>query len=185
MIDLETDILDMQITSLGLDQNNTISCKLLEKTLNETNTKVSSISSEILTYESEEKILTGDYDLLKQRLILTRIRIWLVATRLNEYCNYNYTSILYFYSIDGKCDRCQQQGTITSYVSEISNGNVQISAIDVNEGLAVVRALKEIYNVTTTPTLVFNSVEIHRGFIDRNSLIKKVCSYYNYSDLCK
>lgn len=94
---------------------------------------------------------------LKEYYHLLEIRHYLFMKDANQKCNKNYSLVLYFYSNAGDCDDCQEQGYVLSYVNKKSP-TFNIYSFDVNIDNPAINALKQVYNITRTPSIVINGV---------------------------
>jgi len=102
---------------------------------------------------------------LKEYYSLLEIRHWLLMKRANEECNASYDLILYFYSNQGDCDDCEQQGYVLSTIHK-KYPAVNIYSFDFNIDDPAVGAMKSIYGITSAPNLVING-KTEEGFRDK------------------
>jgi hypothetical protein len=91
---------------------------------------------------------------LKNFYSIVQLRHYLLMTKLTEECSLNVTNIIYFYSNEGDCETCSEQGFILSYLRY--NYPINIYSIDLNSQNNAVRALKEIYDIESAPSLVID-----------------------------
>ncbi len=106
---------------------------------------------------------------LKEYYHLLEIRHYLFMKNAKEKCNKDYDLVLYFYSNAGDCDDCQEQGYVLSYVNK-KYPVFNIYSFDVNIDNPAIKALKQVYNITKTPTIVIDDV-VYAGFQNRETLI--------------
>jgi thiol-disulfide isomerase/thioredoxin len=96
---------------------------------------------------------------LKERYHLYQIREYLFFRNLRNKCNFSEPLILYFYSHD--CDECIAQGKILDAISG-KYKIITIYAISYEIDNPAIRALKNVYNITSTPSLVINEVTYNK-----------------------
>lgn len=113
--------------------------------------------------EDDETVLS-----LKEQYSLLEVRHWLYTQKTNRQCGTNYTPILYFYSNQGDCDRCEQQGYVLTYLRK-KYDNLRVYSFDINMNNAAVDTIKDIYDVDTAPTLIVGS-RVYREFKTRNEM---------------
>ncbi|MCF7798810.1 conjugal transfer protein TraF [Candidatus Woesearchaeota archaeon] len=111
---------------------------------------------------------------LKKQYFILEARHWMLAKNRLENClendkGINNTVVLYFYSNQGDCPRCQQQGAVLTYLHKKYPG-MKVYSFDINIDSPVVNVLKQLYDITTTPGLVIND-ETHEGYMDADTFI--------------
>ncbi|RME52401.1 hypothetical protein D6783_04735 [Candidatus Woesearchaeota archaeon] len=100
---------------------------------------------------------------LKNYYSLLQARHWLLMQRSQRQCNNNLTLIIYFYSNKGDCPSCEQQGVILTYIRR-KYPFVRTYPYDINMENPVTRAIKQIYHVTTAPTVIIDG-EVYPHFL--------------------
>ncbi len=113
---------------------------------------------------------------LKNYYFILEAKHWLLAKKRVETClqeeplDMNKTIILYFYSNEGDCPRCEQQGAVISYLHEIYKG-MKVYSFDTNADSPIIEVLKKLYAIDDqTPTLIINDETVH-GFQDPDQII--------------
>jgi len=109
----------------------------------------------------EEKFGPHSKDVLslKERYHIYQIREYLFFKNLKDKCNISTPLILYFYSYN--CDECVAQGRVLDALSAKHNITT-IYALNYNIDNPAIRAIKNIYNINTTPSLVINRVTYNK-----------------------
>lgn len=110
---------------------------------------------------------------LKERYHLYQIREYLFFKNLKDKCNLSLPLILYFYS--SNCDLCIAQGRVLDAFSSKYNITT-IYAISYEINNPAIRAIKNIYNVSSTPSLVINDVTYNK-FLKLNEIEKIIYGY--------
>ncbi len=112
---------------------------------------------------------------MKKEYFIVEAKHWLLAKKRTKECfqnniSMNNTIVLYFYSNKGDCPRCQQEGTVISYLHMEYEG-MNVYSFDATSDSTVVTTLKQLYNIKDEmPALVIND-ETHSGFIDADEFI--------------
>ncbi len=133
--------------------------------------KTASLSTELgekVSYYDKEMIKNPEFYILKKQYIMTLIEFWNYWELFKRNCNSSVNTVLYFYAINN-CDDCQAQGFVLSFLKEEHPEKIMIFALDKDEDLYSLNLVKNIYNVTKTPTLIINN-EKHEGLKDINAL---------------
>lgn len=93
---------------------------------------------------------------LKEYYHLLEIRHWLFLKTTKEECDDDYNLILYFYSNQGDCPKCKDEGNVLTYLHK-KYPNLNIYSFDVNIDNPALRTIKDVNNVgTELPVLVIN-----------------------------
>ena len=155
------------------------SCSIIQHELGDTMTQAAELGKEITSYQNE-KFKDEGYIQTKKDYTLIQIRYWSYLERLKQECNNtNFITILYFYS--GECGDCSKQGLILDYLKQTHPNNVMNFALDYDVDLNVIRLLKSVYNVTTTPTLIINDKK-YTGLVELCQLEEVLCKDFS---ICK
>ena len=105
---------------------------------------------------------------LKQYYSLLELRHWGFLKKVNKECGRNDTLILYFYSNQGDCPNCEQQGFILSYLRKLYP-NLYVYSFDLNLKSNSLDILKKRYKVNEAPFIVINEAP-RSGFLDKDAL---------------
>ncbi len=130
----------------------------LGKELFDIGSKLDFMESKLGKKNKEVITLKGYYSLLE-------IRHWLLLKKARQECGVNYDLILYFYSNQGDCDECEQQGFVLSTLHQ-KYPTINIYSFDINIDDAALNGIKEIYGVTKAPSMVVNNQTFY-GFKDK------------------
>lgn len=112
---------------------------------------------------------------LKEFYFVLEAKHWLLAKDRVETClegviDMNETIILYFYSNEGDCPRCKQQGIVLTYLQQEYEG-MKIYSFDTNSNSPVVRVIKNVYGLSNnTPALIINDEAIEE-YLDADGVI--------------
>jgi hypothetical protein len=113
-----------------------------------------------LSYLEEKKgIFDND---LKKRYFMLESTAFLLSQKVREKCGANYSTVLYFYSIQD-CGACKQQGTELLNLKKKLGDNVKIYSFDGEMGSAIVGALKADHSVSSYPSIVVDGNRTYSG----------------------
>lgn len=120
------------------------------------------IGSKLDFMENQLGKTNADVISLKAYYSLLEIRHWLFLKKTKKECGVNADLIVYFYSNEGDCPECQQQGYVLSTIHR-NYPSVNIYSFDINIGDPAVTTLRRIYGAKAAPTLIIND-KIMPGF---------------------
>ncbi|MBI4738424.1 hypothetical protein HY772_02490 [Candidatus Woesearchaeota archaeon] len=109
---------------------------------------------------------------LKNYYSILELRNWLLLKKTNYECSDKKTLILYFYSGKDSCKTCEEQGFILTWVRK-NYPNVYVYSFDYNIENAAVKTIKDLYGITTTPSLVIGDLTFDR-FMSKNEIVDAV-----------
>jgi len=105
---------------------------------------------------------------LKEYYSLIELKHWLFTEKLRKQCSRNTSSVAYFYSNAGDCDKCEEQGFILSYLHK-KHPSLNIYSFDINMDNPALKTFKQQYDVKTTPTIILNK-KTFNGFMNLTQL---------------
>lgn len=106
-----------------------------------------------------EKNLGKDHEIvedLKQDYSLLSLRQWLLVKKVKEECDRSINIIIFFYSNKLNSSESESQGYVLDYIYEKYPDGVVIYAFDIDEENPALKTLKDIYEVKTSPSVIFN-----------------------------
>ncbi len=174
---LQSEIGDLQASFTNLDLENSV-----YQSLNQTSlcniyidkaTKFSGEADRLGNMINDFRIVNqferDDIDALKKKYTTINLQFWLQMVNLKKNCDYNTTTILYFYKISD-CDECVAQGIVLDSMKKNYQSNLMVFAIDRDTDLGVVNLLKTVYNVTSVPSIVIDENLKLDGFYNETSI---------------
>ncbi len=142
-------------------------CDLSRPRINELSTELAKLGQLLTRYESKGILKASEYEYLKRKYFLLEIKTYTLFTNLRKECDYNFTTVLFFYDQDHQ-DSLNQGYVLDSFVQ---NGkNVHIFSFDRNFKEQAIGTLIIHYNVTQAPTLVLNNEIIKEGLTSVDEL---------------
>ena len=152
------------LTTFGGDK-----CSLSGPRVDALSEEIGSIGISLASYESTNVINTNEFNYLKKRYSLLEIKAYSLFTSLKRECNYNYTTIIFFYDINQ--DASIRQGKVLDALVNL-NQNAHIFSFDRQFEEPTLETLKIHYNVTISPTLVINNKIKNEGLINLEDLMQ-------------
>ena len=126
-------------------------------------TELRSIAERLSYLESQTGVNVEELTSLKRYYSLLQIKDLLLMQRVSEKCRLNPVFILYFYSNEGDCEACEDQGDILTELSR-SYPQLRVYSFDYNLSVSPLRTLININNVEKDlPALVIKE-EVYYGF---------------------
>ncbi|MBD3155244.1 MAG: hypothetical protein GF368_01150 [Candidatus Aenigmarchaeota archaeon] len=119
-----------------------------------------------------EKNLGKDHKIvedLKQDYSLLSLRQWLLVKKVKEECDRSINIIIFFYSNKLNSSESESQGYVLDYIYEKYPDDVVIYAFDIDEENPALKTLKDIYEVKTSPSVIFND-KLLTGFQSKEKL---------------
>ena len=96
---------------------------------------------------------------LKEYYHLLEIRHWLLMRKVQNECSLNTHFILYFYSNAGDCERCDEQGSVLTYLHR-KYQDLNIYSFDIHIDNPALVTVRELYGVEEAPTLVVDGTKV-------------------------
>jgi hypothetical protein len=176
---IQSQIDDLQINLQNLDLENSFyssvenksTCLLYITKAESLSKQTDELASRLNTFEDTNQFQLNSLNLLKKRYTLLNLGFWLQLVNLKKNCNYNATTILYFYPTK-ICDECVAQAIILDSLKKEMPEKLMIFAVDADLNLGIVDLLKKTYNITSFPTLVINEKDKIENFAGKEVLKK-------------
>lgn len=135
--------------------------------------------------ESQNGIDESELLSLKRYYSLLQIKDLLLMKRVSDKCSLEPVFILYFYSNEGDCEACEQQGYVLTELTE-QYPQLRIYSFDYHLDLSALRTLVSINEIPANlPALVIND-EVYTGFqsvADIESRIPNIDDYAAETDV--
>ena len=173
------DFSSLQLQYAFIDQlSQEKNCLAVQKTFEQNINNLESTRLRLENFDSDSTLNKKDFDVLKNEYLLAQIRYWLLAERTKKLCGSDIASILYFYSSQSECPDCDKQAFVLTYLKKKFKDKLLIFSFDSQfESEPMIPLLKNTYNVTAFPTIVIEGKPKY-GFVDKNAILKEICSYY-------
>ena len=167
---------ELEIMMLMNSVNKNLTCTYLEDNVIPVQNELENVRKKVVIMENDVKLRNSkEYDELAENLIKLRIRYWMLGEEIRKNCDQNLTTILYFYTMNQKCQDCDIMGYELTDLS--SKCKVIIAPIPVDSKIDLVRTFDEYYNLSQkeVPVLIINQNQTIKGLINENELEKIVC----------
>lgn len=159
------------------------SCPYLQSQLDSISELADEVGGRIVSLEKNEQMDNSAYISMKKDFMLIRLKYWILTERFKKNCNSNLTTVLYFYSIRD-CDECGDQGTVLDYLQSKVD-ELYIFPVDAFENLTIMSAIRNIFDIDTTPSIVVDGSTVFEGLQNRETLTQLLCEKYENSlDIC-
>jgi len=170
---LMSDVFGREMSCLALE--NTLSH--MDKTLWDTGIKIDQYR------EATEKFITDPFYLRqKEKFNRNEVIYFTMLQNMKQWCQFNQTTLLYFYRKKEECDNCDAQSFVLTDLNKEIDPELAIFSFDSNLGLPSVNTLELFFNITSYPCIVVEG-NTHCGLYDKDELIDVICEYKNIS-LC-
>ncbi|MEK6907060.1 MAG: hypothetical protein AABW45_00890 [Nanoarchaeota archaeon] len=121
-------------------------------------------------YETTNLFEENEFNYLKRKYFLLEIKAYSLFTTLKKECNYNYTTILFFYDINE--GNSLAQGNVLDALIKIKP-NTHIFSFDKSfKDDPTLETLKIHYDINTSPTLIINDKTKQESLINLDDLIE-------------
>lgn len=175
--------LQYRFVDLFSKENN---CDALSKTFDENIKQLEKSREKLESYKKEATLNEKDFNLLKREYIMAQVRYWILAKRTRDVCNFEYSTVLYFFGPSQDCSLCDEQAFILTYLKKKLGMKILNFAFDAtyNEE-PLINLLVDVYEVENLPTLVING-KVHDKFMSKDDILKEVCPSYDENvSICK
>lgn len=125
--------------------------------------ELNTLADKLSYAESQEGFNSADVKSLKENYSLLEIKDYLLMQEIYQKCGASPTSILYFYSNNGDCPDCTNQGYVLTALRQ-EYPELRVYAFDYNLGLSAINTLITLYHIPSAlPALVMNG-KVYDGF---------------------
>jgi hypothetical protein len=172
------DISSLQIQYAFIDQlAQEMNCAALARSFDKNVHTLETTQAKLESYYDSASVKKEEFEFIRREYTLAQFNYWMFAKRYKDLCHANLTTVLFFY--ESKCDRCDDQGFVLSYLKNIFKERLLNFAINGGDSTEpMVEIIKSTYDVHTYPTLVIDG-EKTEGFVSRDILLQKICIALN------
>ena len=110
---------------------------------------------------------------LKRYYSLLEIKDYLLMNKINEKCHKTPISIIYFYSIDNKCQDCEKEGYVLTRLRE-TYPDLRVYSFDYNMDLSAVKTLISINKIKNELPAIVIKDKVYYGFQSIEDIEKAV-----------
>lgn len=171
---LELESIQLQyiyITSLLESENCPAILRAMEENLN--SLEIARIKLEGFISQTRNK----EFQFIKRDYILSELRYWILAQQTQKICEDDSIKVLFFYTKEEQCSDCPTQGLILTNIKKKLEEKILIFSLDTQQEEPMVQILKQSFNITTVPTIVFKDKKIE-GLTKLDELYPVVCGEY-------
>lgn len=168
---LMTDVFGSNITCLSLE--NILS--YMDRTLWDTGIKIDKYR------EVTEKFITDPfYRDQKRKFNRNEVIYFSMLKNMKNKCNFNQTTILYFYKKKEECPDCDAQAFVLTDLNNEIDSEIAIFSFDSNLDLASVKTLELFYDVTSFPCIIVED-DTYCGLKSKDQVVDILCEYKDHS----
>lgn len=174
---------DVQTLSLMSDVfGEEVTCLAMEAQVLSMNNELWETGTKIDQYRARTEEFMDDPFFLEQKKIFNRNEVlyFSMIKGMEEWCEVNQTSILFFYKKKEECVDCDAQAFVLTDIKHELGNEVAIFSFDQDVALAPVAILAEYYNVTTYPCTVIGE-ETYCGVYSKEEILKILCQEKDFS----
>ena len=142
-----------------LSSDNMASCATLEKGLQDVVSNYNDRLGNLQSYQEESFFRSDDFESMKNLYILSGLRYWMFAEELQNKCDYDVDTVLYFTTQIGEadsCDACGYTGEQLSFLKQKYGEKLLVFTVPTEFEDGMVDMLEAQYNVTEVPTVIVN-----------------------------
>jgi hypothetical protein len=177
--DLDMQSLQFQylfLSTLKQDRNET--CAVLYTTLEQSVKELGQTLDALIKYQQDSDINAGEFNMLERNYILDNFRYWLFAKQVQDACDKDIVTVLYFYT-KSRCGECQDQGTLLTHFKKIFKEKLLVFPIDseLKSDEISIALIEARYNITKYPSIVVRDKK-YQGLVDKSQLENLICSSF-------
>lgn len=136
-------------------------------------------------YINDGSVKEEEFARLKDHYANLQINYWMLANRINNYCDDQIHIVLYFYGDDKICPACEDQGTHLSYVKAKLKDDILIFSFDSQKN-GVVSLLAQKYDIFSRDLPVLVIDENISGYTINDEVFEILCDGgLDNLDVCK
>jgi len=172
-LSLMSDVFGKEMTCLSLKSR----LSHMDKTLWDTGVKIDRYR------EVTEKFITDPFYLnQKRKFNRNEIIYFSMLQNMKQWCEFNQTTILYFYKKKEDCPDCDAQAFVLTDLNREIDSEIAIFSFDSDLELPSIKILELFYDIKSYPCIVVEN-NTYCGLHNKNEMIDILCGYKNIS-LC-
>ncbi|MCH8004410.1 MAG: hypothetical protein IH934_07325 [Nanoarchaeota archaeon] len=173
-LSLMSDVFGKEMTCLSLKSR----LAHMDKTLWDTGIKIDKYR------EVTEKFITDPFYLnQKRKFNRNEIVYFLMLQNMKQWCQFNQTTILYFYQKKEDCPDCDAQSFVLTDLNKEIDPEIAIFSFDSNLELPSIQTLELFYDVASYPCIVVEN-STYCGLHNKNDLISILCDHNKNISIC-
>jgi len=154
-------------------------CPALAKSFDTNVNTLESTRIRLESYYNGASVNKDEFDVIRREYTIAQFNYWLFAKKYKDLCDADITTVIFFYDDDDKCDKCNDQGFVLSYLKNVFDEKLLNFAIYARyEDEPIVDIIRNTYDVTIYPTLIIEDEKVE-GFLNRDDLKAMICSNLN------
>ncbi len=160
------------LNTLGEEKN----CDALLKTFDRAIKALEDTRVRLEAYDRNSQINKDEYALLKREYTLAQFNYWFLAEKASKLCDEKISTILYFFSDEDTCPKCNEQAFVLTYLKKLFKDKLLNFAFDerLGEQEGIIAIMKTTYGMYEYPSLIVNG-ELVSGFTSAEQLLTRIC----------
>ena len=131
--------------------------------------------------EVTEKFSTDPfYQDQKRKFNRNEVIYFSMLKSMKKQCDFNQTTILYFYKKKEDCPDCDAQAFVLTDLNNEIDSEIAIFSFDSNLDLASVKTLELFYDITSFPCIIVEDYT-YCGLKDKNQIVDILCEHKDHS----
>lgn len=110
-----------------------------------------------------------DFLRFKKYYSILQIKYWLLLEKFLKRCDLDIVSMIYFYSNEENCPKCQDQSYILSYLKQ-KHPFLRIYSFDYDLSLSAIQALKSIFSLDKDLPIIIVNNKVYYGFKNKEDM---------------
>ncbi|WP_414837994.1 hypothetical protein ACK3SF_01180 [Candidatus Nanosalina sp. VS9-1] len=160
--EIQQDNVELESKQLQLNyirSGNVDSCQGLEAGLQDIVANYNNRLGNLQDYEENSFFRSDDFESMKNLYVLSGLRYWMFADELQDKCDYNVDTVLYFTTQIGdadECDACGYTGEQLSFLKQKYGDQLLVFTVPTELEDGMIDILERQYNITEVPTVIVN-----------------------------
>lgn len=161
-----------------------ISCDLIKGSYFNSITSLDTARIKLENYINTGSVKQDEFQRLKGHYSNIQINYWILANRINELCNANMNTVLYFYADKKECPSCDDQGVHLDYVKKKLGDNFLVFSFDsqTQGPVQVLGRTYELYNKELPLLVIDNKIY---GFTNNEEISNILCKDGLNNSICE
>jgi len=175
-LDLQSLHLHYQFSNDFTEQKN---CVDLLRTFDTNLRNLERTRERIENYRRDASVNVREFDLLRREYILSQVNYWLLYSRAKNICELPAATVLYFFSDEEKCDDCEEQAIVLTWLKHTLGSNILTFVFDGEfDQEPIIPLLKGVYGIDEYPSIVVDG-KVFSGFTSRKKILTQICPQLN------
>ncbi len=160
-----------------------VSCELIKGAYYTSISNLDDSRLKLENYINTGSVKEEEFARLKDHYANLQINYWILANKINNFCEGNMNPILYFYAEEKTCPACEDQGTHLSYVKAKMGDDVLVFSLDAQKE-GTIQLLAQKYGVYDRELPVIVIDENVYGYMINDQIFENICEGSYKGEVC-